>query len=78
MSRKEVFEIMKETIADIMDMDVSGITEADSLKALGANSIDRADIIVTVTEECGIKIPMMSFSQAKNIAGIIDVVMANM
>lgn len=78
MTRAEIFEKMKEIIADIMDMDASGITESDSLKALGANSIDRADIIVTTIEEVDVKIPMMSFSNAKNIGEIIDIICANL
>lgn len=78
MERKEILEILKGVLAEIMDIDTANISEADSLKALGANSIDRADIIVTTIEECSAKIPMMKFSDAKNIGGIIDVILENM
>lgn len=78
MERKEILEILKGVLAEIMDIDTANISEADSLKALGANSIDRADIIVTTIEECNVKIPMMKFSDAKNIGGIIDVILENM
>lgn len=78
MTREQILETMKEIISDIMDMDASNITEKDSLKALGANSIDRADIIITTTEECEVKIPMMSFSNAHNIGEIIDVIYQNL
>ena len=78
MSRKEILENLKNAIAEIMDIDTDNITEEESLKVLGANSIDRADIIITTIEDCNVKIPMIKFAEAKNIGGIIDVILENM
>lgn len=73
MLREEVVECVKRSIAEIMDIPESEIDTTESLKTIGANSIDRMDIIVTAMEEVGIKIPMMDFANLKNIDGIIDV-----
>jgi polyketide biosynthesis acyl carrier protein len=48
---------------------------SDSLKALGANSVDRADIIMLTLETLSLKIPLIEMARAENIgelAGIID------
>lgn len=78
MSRTDILETLKNAIAEIMYINTDNITEEESLKELGANSIDRADIIITAIENCNVKIPMMKFSEAKNIGGIIDVILENM
>lgn len=73
MSREEVVECVKKSISEIMDIPISEIDTSESLKDLGANSIDRMDIIVMAVEEVGVKMQMMEFAKLKNIDGIIDV-----
>ncbi len=73
MDKNEIFLIMKEIIAEILpDIDLEQITKADSLKEIGANSIDRMDIIIGLMEKLGLKIPLVEFGQLKNIQGIVD------
>ena len=74
MTREEVTACVKRSIAEIMDISMNEIQTSDSLKDIGANSIDRMDIIVMAMEEAGLKIPMMEFAKLKNIDGIIDVI----
>ncbi|WFR55601.1 acyl carrier protein [Anaerocolumna sp. AGMB13025] len=73
MDKNEIFLIMKEIIAEILPEVYPGqITMEDSLKELGANSVDRMDIIIGLMERLGLKIPLVEFGQLKNIQGIID------
>lgn len=73
MDKNEIFLIMKEIIAEILpDIDLEKITTEDSLKEIGANSIDRMDIIIGLMEKLGLKIPLVEFGQLKNIQGIVD------
>jgi polyketide biosynthesis acyl carrier protein len=46
----------------------------DSLKALGANSIDRADIIMMTLESLSIHIPLMAMAKADNIADLARII----
>jgi polyketide biosynthesis acyl carrier protein len=42
----------------------------DSLKGLGANSIDRADVIMMTLETLGKSMPLMVLAKAENIADL--------
>lgn len=42
----------------------------DSLKGLGANSIDRADVIMMTLESLGKSMPLMVLAKAENIADL--------
>ena len=74
MSKEEIFEIIKENILDIIpELDLSEVTMKDSLKEIGANSVDRADIIMFTMESLNIRIPMVKFGNAANIGDIVDI-----
>jgi polyketide biosynthesis acyl carrier protein len=45
-------------------------TATDSLKGLGANSIDRADIIMMTLETLKKSMPLMELAKAENIADL--------
>jgi polyketide biosynthesis acyl carrier protein len=46
----------------------------DSLKGLGANSIDRADIIMMTLESLSLSIPLMLMAKADNIADLARII----
>lgn len=48
----------------------------DSLKALGANSVDRADIIMLTLETLSLRIPMVDLARAENIDALADIIHA--
>lgn len=48
------------------------ITPIHSLKGVGANSIDRAEIIMLMMSVLKVKIPLIEFAKAENIQGMID------
>lgn len=74
MSKNEIFETMKEVIYEYLpELEGQDIVITDSLKSLGANSIDRVDIIVDTMEKISLKVPMVEFGGLKNIEEIIDV-----
>lgn len=73
MTREEIFNIVKESIAEILpETDVESLKVEDSLRELGANSIDRADIIIDTMEALGVKIPLVEFGNLANIREIVD------
>lgn len=75
MKMDEIFTILvnhtKEVLPALAD---HSFQQTDSLKALGANSIDRADIIMLTLESLSLNIPMAAMAKAENmgqLAGII-------
>lgn len=72
MTQAEVFEVVKKNIRDVLfALEGQEIPLTASLKELGANSIDRADIAVQCVEDLQIKIPMIEFAGVQNIAGLV-------
>ena len=55
MNKEEIFSVLRAHVAEIMGLEESEFVIEDSLKDLGANSIDRMDIIVETMEELGIE-----------------------
>lgn len=49
------------------------ISPQDSLRDLGANSVDRAEIIMLTLARLNLKVPLVNFAQAKNIGELIDI-----
>lgn len=77
MTQEEIFETVKSVFAEIVpDIEVSRITRQDSLRDLGANSVDRAEILTETMEQLGVSLPMVSFGKAKNIGDIVEIISA--
>jgi len=72
MTQAEVFEVVKKNIRDVLfELEGQEIPLTASLKELGANSIDRADIAVQCVEDLQLKIPMIEFAGVQDIAGLV-------
>lgn len=73
MTRDEVFAVVKENVLLILpDLPPDVIAMDHSLKDLGANSIDRMDIVVNSMTDLGVKVPLTHFAEARNIGGVVD------
>ncbi|QHI36089.1 Polyketide biosynthesis acyl-carrier-protein AcpK [Kordia antarctica] len=78
MSKEHVFGVVKNIITEILpDVDPAQITIDKQLKDIGANSIDRMEIVTMSMRELEIKIPLMSFAGVSNIEGMVDVLNKN-
>jgi polyketide biosynthesis acyl carrier protein len=75
LNQNQVFEIIVGHAREVVPtLDGHAFQQSDSLKALGANSMDRADIIMMTLETLNLNIPLMEMAKADNIgelAGII-------
>ena len=73
MDKEYIFQIIKNNIADIVpEILENGIRIEDSLKELGANSVDRMDIVIKTMETLEIKIPLVELGRAANIQSLVD------
>lgn len=75
MDKNSLFEHLKANLLTcVPELEGTTIQLTDRLAELGANSVDRADIIMMTLEDADISIPLVSFSKAENIEGILDII----
>ncbi|AUH52212.1 hypothetical protein CXB49_16025 [Chromobacterium sp. ATCC 53434] len=74
MTKDDVFAAVKEVILDTLpDLDASLVTPERSLSELGANSVDRAEIVVSSMAALRVKASALELREAKNIGGLVDI-----
>ena len=78
MLKEHVLGVVKKVISQVLpDVESEMISYDKSLKELGANSIDRMEVLTMSMEELGLKIPLMRFAHVSNIEGLVDVLSVN-
>lgn len=79
MDDQQIFTIIKQKIIDVIpEIANRDISINDSLRELGANSVDRAEILIETMSALQLKVPLVDFGQAKNIADIVSVFLRKM
>lgn len=79
MDKEQVFAVIKQNIIDVVpELADRNITIKDSLRELGANSVDRAEIIVKTLAALQLKIPLVELGQAKNIEALVTIILEKM
>jgi polyketide biosynthesis acyl carrier protein len=71
MTRDKVEQAVHEVIGQILP----GVTEISGdkhLRELGADSVDRVEIILGVLDRLGVDEPMSSFSDLPNVGALVD------
>ncbi|WP_217563170.1 acyl carrier protein [Paenibacillus sp. GbtcB18] len=75
MLKKDIFDlIVKHTIEVIPELEGHEFAPSDKLSDLGANSIDRSEIITLTLETLSFKIPRIELAAAKNIGELAEVI----
>lgn len=73
MTREDVFALVRSTIRDVLtDVPASEVVAERNLRDLGANSLDRMDITVSVIEELGLPMDPADLSAANSIGALVD------
>lgn len=79
MDKKSILDIIvKHTREVVPGLDGQEIQEDDSLASLGANSIDRADIIMMTLEELELEISLVEMAPARCIGDLVDIMLRRM
>ncbi|MBN2441741.1 MAG: acyl carrier protein [Spirochaetales bacterium] len=74
MTKEEIFKQIINHIKEVVpELENYNIQQTDSLKDLGANSVDRAEIITLMMESLHINIPRIDFFGAKNIKDLVEI-----
>lgn len=79
MNKEQIFGVIKENILETLpELAEKKIILSDSLKELGANSIDRAEIIIQTLSKLKLKVPLSDFGNAKNIEELVEIISSKM
>lgn len=74
MDEDAVFVVMKEVIVEVVpELKDRTITLDDSMRELGANSIDRAEVLIRTMAALQIKLPLIELAKAKNIREVVRI-----
>lgn len=73
-TRDEIFGIVRAHILDILTKLAPEDVRSDiSMRSLGANSIDRAEVVVKSMADLSLKIPLVEFGNVGSIGELVDI-----
>lgn len=75
MPDRRVFDLIVEHTREVIpELEDHRFEFSDSLRALGANSMDRAEIIMMTLESLSVCIPLAELAHAKSIGELTDLI----
>lgn len=79
MTKEDILNEMRKNLVEILpELKEEEIQMTDSMKALGANSMDRFDVLTDTMDTFGIHMPLVKFGDLKNIGEIVDLLYENL
>ena len=73
MTREEVARVVLKHLAEsIPDIDPSTVDASQSMKEMGANSLDIVEIVSCSMRELRVKVPRAELNKLTNLDGLID------
>jgi polyketide biosynthesis acyl carrier protein len=74
-TKDDIFGALARNIRDVMaDFHDRAFEPQDSLRELGANSMDRATIIVQTLSELDLRVPLTKMAYARNLGDLVEVI----
>lgn len=73
MTVQQIFELIVGNLVDVMpDLAQHSFQMTDSMKELGANSIDRMEVVVSTLEALDLKLPLVATIAAANMGELAE------
>jgi polyketide biosynthesis acyl carrier protein len=73
LDREEIFEVVKaNTLKVLPDLLADDVTIDKNLTDLGANSVDRVEVVIYSLEELGLKVPTAELHGVRNLRALVD------
>ncbi|MEV0593885.1 phosphopantetheine-binding protein [Nonomuraea cavernae] len=73
MTNTQIFETVKENVLKVLpDLRPGDVTAEGTLTDLGANSVDRADVVTMSMEDLGLTVPVSEFQEVHDIRSLVD------
>lgn len=77
MNQDEVFDIIVRHTREVLpDLQTHAFAPTDSLRSLGANSVDRADIVMMTLESLSLNIPLIELAKAESVGELARIIHA--
>ncbi len=74
LNEKQVFEIIKDVITEVMpDIDQAQILANNKFTDLGANSVDKIEVVAMSMEKLEVAIPLTKFANIGSIGDLVRV-----
>lgn len=74
MTDEEIFSVVRRNLVEMMpELADADIRPEHSMRELGANSIDRMDVVIASQEDLGIRVPNDELTTATDIASLVTV-----
>lgn len=75
MSSEEIFELIVKYVREVVpELENHAFEPSDSMKELGANSIDRAEIIMMTLESLSLNIPLVELAGLRNLGELASAI----
>jgi polyketide biosynthesis acyl carrier protein len=72
--KAEVFQALRAVTVEILpELAAKDIRVTDRLRDLGANSVDRAEILTKTMAHLRIRMPLVELAAAENIDGLVEI-----
>jgi len=72
--KAEIFQVLRSITVEILpELAGQEIRVTDRLRDLGANSVDRAEILTKTMAQLRIRMPLVELAAAENIAGLVEI-----
>lgn len=77
MTQQDILGLIARHAGDVLPrLQNHAFQPTDSLKELGANSVDRSEIIMMTLESLSMRVPLIDMAKAKNIGELADIIHA--
>ncbi len=74
MNKQDIFDlVIKNTREVLYDLGEHNFQYSDKLVDLGANSVDRAEIVAMTLEALNLEVPRVELAKVKNIGELVEV-----
>lgn len=73
MTKTEIFDVIQTSLREIVpELDSVTIDPRQSMRDLGANSVDRADVVLQSMETLKVNFPLYEVARIENLQGLVD------
>ena len=77
MDSNEILGVVAKHLSEIVEtLDASAIQRSDSMKVLGASSLDIVEVVSCSMRELRVRVPRAKLSKAENIGDLVDMLKA--
>ena len=73
MTKSDIFEVITKSLREILpELETVVIDPQQSMRDLGANSVDRADVVLQSMETLNVTFPLYEVASVENLQGLVD------